>query len=127
MSGEDNISMEFSTIPAYDMIKQKIVTQLSIAENNYSNYIGRPNEIKLRYARTALYKLAYAISDYLYLLADSKEKQYLSFFLANPENWENLTDLGAILCVAKEVIYKLGITQIETAKLPQYESYKELE
>jgi|SRR6056297_1416031 len=126
-SNDNNISTNFSTIPSYEQIKQKIVTQLAIAENNFSNYLSKQTDIKFKYARTALYKLSYAISDYFYLIEDSKEKQYICFFLSNPDYWEVLTDLAAILTLCKTVIYKLGITQIESAKLPQYESYKELE
>jgi hypothetical protein len=123
----NNIGMSFSTIPAYDMIKQKIVNQLAIAENAYSNYIVKQDSIKLKYARTALIKLSHAVSDYIYLLEESEAKQYFCLFLANPDQWQNVTDFGGVLAVCKDITYKLGITQIEMAKLPHYESYKELE
>ena len=124
---QGDVTMSFSTMPAYEQIKQKIVVQLSIAENNYANYVGRPTDISEKKCRTSLHKLVIGVSEYFYLLESSDEKDYVSFFVANPDKWDDIHNLGAVLTLAKQVIYKLGITQIESAKLPVFESYKELE
>jgi hypothetical protein len=123
----ENSGLNYSTFPSYDQIKNKIVIQLGIAENLTAEYYIRPQENKLILARGSLIKLSLALSDYLYLIKDNQEKKYFCYFLINPENFDKMVNIGAVLILCKEIIYKLGITQIETAKLPSWELYKELE
>jgi hypothetical protein len=123
----DNTGLNYSTFPSYDQIKNKIVVQLGIAENLVAEYYAKPQENRMLIARSSLIKLCLALTDYLYLIKDSQEKKYFCYFLSNPENYDNMNNLGAILILSKEIIYKLGISQIETAKLPSWDLYKELE
>lgn len=116
-----------STIPSYEQVKNKIVNQLAIAENLIAEYLVKPQPNKLILARLSLTKLSLAVSDYLYLAKDNENRDFLAYFLANPEEFETMTSFSAVLAVCKEIIYNLGITQIEVAKLPPWEAYKELE
>lgn len=119
--------MQFSTFPSYDQIKNKIVVQLAIAENAVSEFYAKDTESRLRIARDSLIKLVNAISDYMYLIKDDENKQYVAYLLTNPHEFQEMTELAAVMAVCKDVIYTLGLSQIEQAKLPAWETYKELE
>lgn len=123
----ENTELNYSTIPSYDQIKNKIVAQLSIAENLYSEFCMKKYNNKFKLAQMAIVKLMIAVSDYIYLIDDEEDKKYFTFMLSNPEQLINLNRIGAMLVMCKNIIYKLGITQIEIGRLPTWESFKELE
>jgi hypothetical protein len=127
MSETTGQGMQFSTFPSYDQIKNKIITQLAISENAVAEFYEKDTENRLRIARTSLIKLSIAVSDYQYLIVDTDIKQYFAYFLANPDYFNSMTELGAVLAVCKDICYTLGLTQIEQAKLPAWETFKELE
>lgn len=127
MSEGNTNSFTYSTIPSYEQIKNKIVNQLAIAENLYGEFTIKEDFLRENKARTSIIKLMLAVSDYLYVIDDSEDKQYFSYMLSNPDKLNTMTRLGAMLSVCKDIVYNLGITQIETGKINPWESYSELE
>lgn len=116
-----------STIPAYEQVKNKIVQQLAIAEKFAAEYIIKDDYLNEKEARLAILKLAFACVDYMYLAKDDKNKKLFAYFMANPEEFKEITCITAVLATCKEIIYNLGITQIEVAKLPPWEAFREIE
>jgi hypothetical protein len=127
MADDSTGGMQFSTFPSYDQIKNQIIIQKAIAENAVAEYYEKETDVRQRTARTSLIKLGLALTDYLYLIKDEENKQYFCYFLANPDQFDKMNELGAVLAIQKDIIYSLGISQIEQAKLPAWETYKELE
>ena len=47
--------------------------------------------------------------------------------MTDPEMFQSINAFNAVLAVAKEIIYNLGVTKIEVAKLPPWEAFREIE
>lgn len=127
----ENPDLEFSTFAEYEKVKGSIVNLYFIAARNLSDMIYRPSENNRQATVRTLFQLLLILKPKMYVLAGKTLKEhrminYCSYFLANPEKFK-FVELNAVFASCQHVIERLGITKIESAKVPQWQAFKQQE